>query len=1008
MTTAFAMAVLAACSIVQSAQADAAPKVLMIMVDGLRADAMETQYMPNLAKLRRGEWQSGYSAAWSLTAQIAPGAAPSSAPNHVSIATGVPPSKHGVTANGETSGGDYATYPTWLKRVVDADSSKSALFLASWSEDADLGPDANVTTNIASDAENAASLAATLASANAPDAIMYFIDLPDSAGEGAGFYPMSDLYRSALLTTDGYIGACLDAIANRSTFANEDWLILVTSDHGGYGTAHGSVGSGRQAHTVPLVIAGKSVTAGRIPGMPYNMDVAASALAHFGVTAGNIDAVARDNTAVAEPSRTLADGLIAYMTFDSTVTENSISGSSVSPTSRGSIEVAANGKFGSYVDFPADTGTYNFVYLAGSESGYEGGEKCFTATLWVKLPATVTGDPVILANKDWASGLNKGLVFFAGSGSVAFNAGTGSSRIDIGPMVYDGTDDWMFYAITGDSDGVLTLYQGRKDGTLDWVCDSLPGYSMASGAGFCIGNDPMTGNYAYPFVGGVDDLGAWTRTLTQDEIRQIYSAGRAGISLGTLANASAGPATATWTGSVSSDATVAGNWSGNEVPTLDTAVTVSGNVSMTLAEGATLPCKSILFNNVTLGADANLRGIDATKIAPGSSINLNGHALYLRAGCSMLLSVTDSSADTTHPGELHLDDTGVDVANTTMSLSGNMRFFKSGAGKFTSSASETYTGSFAVEGGTFVMARDGSGEVYVGAGATLDTFGFDLKDCRHVTLAGGTITSTKDGANTLVSLCASMDVTADSSIVIANLSWDHDMTVGQYAWNLGGNTLAFVLDGYDPDLWMEAGGTMSNGTFRVVVMPTAHGGTGRAWMHFANLNGRDGLNLDLGTSILRMKDIGESTVNSKVCDFTCNPPPNEWVYSYKQLEVYGTFTPQSQDGLDLLMMDGSAIDLSAHSAPWDCRFTLTGTSAYENIPKVAFNAGATVTIKLAGRDLDALANSREYVARWATDAVPDNSVTFVLEEATAETYKLIRNNTGLKIRRILGTQMIIR
>ena len=179
-------------------------------------------------------------------------------------------------------------------------------------------------------------------------------------------------------------------------------------------------------------------------------------------------------------------------------------------------------------------------------------------------------------------------------------------------------------------------------------------------------------------------------------------------------------------------------------------------------------------------------------------------------------------------------------------------------------------------------------------------------------------------------------------------------------------------------------------------------------MHFANLTGRDGLNLDLGTSILRMKDFGESTVNSKVCDFTCNPPANEWVYSSRQMEVYGTFTPQSQDGLDLLMMDGSAIDLSAKSAPWDCRFTPTGTSAYGNIPKVVFNEGATVTIKLAGRDLDALSSSHEYVALWATDAVPDSSVTFVLDDAIANDFQPKRDNTGLKVHKNLGSRVIIR
>ena len=705
--------------------------------------------------------------------------------------------------------------------------------------------------------------------------------------------------------------------------------------------------------------------------------------------------------------RPLTDGLVAYMPFDSSLTENAASGSSVTPYSNGSVGVAANGKFGNCADFPSGTGYTNYVNLDGSGTGsidYENGNTCFAATLWVKIPEGVSGDPSFLANKSWASGLFKGFVLFANSNCVALNAGDGSNRIDLGPMTHEGTNDWTFYAVTCDSDGVITLYQGRKDGTLASLSGTLSGYTMESGASICIGND-SSGGYSSPFVGGIDDVGIWTRTLAQDEINRIYSAGRVGIALGTLTNASAGPATATWTGTVSSDATVPGNWSGNELPTIDTAVTVSGTASLTLAEGATLPCKSILFDNVTLGADANLRGLDATKIASGSSIDLNGHALYLRTGKSLPLAVTDTSADTDNPGELHIDDLGFDIVNTTMALSGNMRFFKSGTGKFTSSASETYTGGFAVEGGSFFMTRDGSGAVYIGAGATLDTLDFNLMGCRHVTLAGGTITSTSNGSG--VTLCASMDVTADSSIVMANLSGNHDMGVLQYAWNLGGNTLTFVMDGADPDLYMEKGGTMSNGTFRVVVMPTADG-NGRAWMHFANLNGRDGLNLDLGTSMLRMKYIDESTVNSKVCDFTCNPRANEWVYSSRQMEVYGTFTPQSQDGFDLLMMDGSAIDLSAHSAPWDCHFTLTSTSAYGNSPKVAFDAGATVTIKLAGRDLDALSNSREYVALWAEDAVPDSSVQCVLDAATAEKFKLVRDSTGLKIRRICATRIIIR
>ena len=76
--------------------------------------------------------------------------------------------------------------------------------------------------------------------------------------------------------------------------------------------------------------------------------------------------------------------------------------------------------------------------------------------------------------------------------------------------------------------------------------------------------------------------------------------------------------------------------------------------------------------------------------------------------------------------------------------------------------------------------------------------------------------------------------------------------------------------------------------------------------------------------------------------------------------------------------------------------------------KVAFDEGATVTIKLAGRDLDALSSSHEYVALWATDAVPDSSVTFVLDDAIANKFHLKRDNTGLKVRKNVGSRIIIR
>ena len=58
--------------------------------------------------------------------------------------------------------------------------------------------------------------------------------------------------------------------------------------------------------------------------------------------------------------------------------------------------------------------------------------------------------------------------------------------------------------------------------------------------------------------------------------------------------------------------------------------------------------------------------------------------------------------------------------------------------------------------------------------------------------------------------------------------------------------------------------------------------------------------------------------------------------------------------------------------------------------------------------MDALSNSHEYVALWATDAVPDSSVTFVLDDETASDFHLKRDNTGLKVRKNLGLQVILR
>ena len=63
----FSFCLLTVCLLPLSAQEKLQPKALIIMIDGMRADAYDNIPMPNLEKLRAGKRQPGYQAAFTLT-----------------------------------------------------------------------------------------------------------------------------------------------------------------------------------------------------------------------------------------------------------------------------------------------------------------------------------------------------------------------------------------------------------------------------------------------------------------------------------------------------------------------------------------------------------------------------------------------------------------------------------------------------------------------------------------------------------------------------------------------------------------------------------------------------------------------------------------------------------------------------------------------------------------------------------------------------------------------------
>jgi len=58
----------------------------------------------------------------------------------------------------------------------------------------------------------------------------------EAAGANGGFSATNAAYKTAVTTTDGYIGDIMTALKARKTYNNEDWLVIVTSNHGGSNT----------------------------------------------------------------------------------------------------------------------------------------------------------------------------------------------------------------------------------------------------------------------------------------------------------------------------------------------------------------------------------------------------------------------------------------------------------------------------------------------------------------------------------------------------------------------------------------------------------------------------------------------------------------------------------------------------------------------------------------------------------------------------------------------------
>ncbi len=200
-------------------------KVLLILLDGMRPDAIEN--VPMVQALKK-------TGSWSMNVQtVFPSV---TLPCHMSLFHSVDPDRHGTTTN---------TYMPQVRPVnglceVLKANNKTSAFFYSWEQLRDIArPGSLALTSFHSGRVEGYDVANTnlvdrfvdYIPKNEPDFAFLYFGYPDAAGHGYGW--MSDEYMKAIEQSFKEAERAIACLP-------EDYTVIITADHGGHGRHHGT------------------------------------------------------------------------------------------------------------------------------------------------------------------------------------------------------------------------------------------------------------------------------------------------------------------------------------------------------------------------------------------------------------------------------------------------------------------------------------------------------------------------------------------------------------------------------------------------------------------------------------------------------------------------------------------------------------------------------------------------------------------------------------------------
>lgn len=291
-------------------------KVLLIGIDGAGGRYVTEANTPHLDALAAaGTARYDFLNEGALTADP-PSAFGSSGVNWSTILTGASAENHGVTDN-SFAGSNFDQYPHFFQHIKQFDSQLYTASLSNWTPiNTFITPDSFADLEVGYDSGTLATqdfqvkndTVALLQGGN-PDAIFLQFDQVDGAGHSFSWGSPQHIHSIEIV--DSLIGEITTAIDARPGVVSgaEDWLILVTADHGAARGAFGhSATQGLENWEVPFIVSGPSVDSASQMQQGTLRDFAATALWHLGIDPflAGLDGTVRGLT-VEPPSGILGD-----------------------------------------------------------------------------------------------------------------------------------------------------------------------------------------------------------------------------------------------------------------------------------------------------------------------------------------------------------------------------------------------------------------------------------------------------------------------------------------------------------------------------------------------------------------------------------------------------------------------------------------------------------------------------------------------------------------------------